>query len=347
MQDTIMTSPSPPNALTPNWLAHRFDPSHDSVQFIEVDRSTRARVPFLTDESLGKREPYIVRRDAVNVQPKASSPIRYIFHSAYCCSTLLANAYDRPGLSFSLKEPVILNDLVGWRHRGAEPAQVGAVLVDALALLARPFKPGELCIIKPSNVVNGLARAMLGVRNDSKALLLHAPLPAYLSSIASKGLWGRLWVRDLLAKQLIDGPSGFGFTPQDYFLQTDLQVAAVGWLAQHALFAQIATTWPERVRTIDSDTLLAHPADALLALDLFFNVQDNEDGRAAIIDRAFTRNSKSGEVFNASNRSDEQAASRATYGDEIDKVLTWAKTITDGVGLSFELPAPLIPHPEL
>jgi hypothetical protein len=214
---------------------------------------------------------------------------------------------------------------------------------DAVRLLARPFEPGETCVIKPSNVVNGLAPALIGGRDDAKALILYAPLPIFIASIAKKGLTGRLWVRDLLAKQLQEGFVDLGFTAQDYFRQTDLQVAAVGWLAQHAMFAKLANTMPDRVRTLDSEVLLARPDDAMTALDAFFGVQDSDDGRAKVIEREFSRNSKSGEAFDAASRQADQANAMGAYRDEIDKVVIWAKKVAEGAGLSLTLPAALLP----
>ncbi len=330
-----------PQPLMPDWLAHRYDPAKDTVHFIQVDRETRVRIPFLTDADIGERQPHVLRRADAPVT-SGTAPVRYIFHSAFCCSTLLANAYNRPGLGFSLKEPTILQDLVGWRYQGAAPAQIGAVLGDAVRLLARPFEQGEVCVIKPSNVVNGFAPALVGGRDDVKALLLFAPLRIYIGSIARKGLTGRLWVRDLLAKQLQEQFVDLGFTAHDYFRQTDLQVAAVGWLAQHAMFARLATAMPDRVRTLDSEALLAKPGDALTALDALFGVSDTAEGRAAVITRVFLRNSKTGDKFDASNRQADQTASLAAYNDEIEKVVIWAEKVADGAGISMTLPSPLL-----
>lgn len=328
--------------LMPDWLAHRYEPGQDCVHFIQVDRETRARVPFLTDADIGQRHPRVLLRGDAPLTSEIA-PVRYILHSAFCCSTLLANAYDRPGLAFSLKEPTILQDLVGWRHQGAAPAKLGAVLGDAVRLLARPFAAGEACIIKPSNIVNGFAPALVGGRDDVKALLLYAPLRIYLGSVAGKGLTGRLWARDLLAKQLQEQFVDLGFTAQDYFLQTDLQVAAVGWLAQHVMFAKMAAARPDRVRTLDSETLLARPDEALLALDALFDVSDNAEGRTIVIDRVFSRNSKTGDLFDAANRQADQAAWRSAYSDEIEKVVVWAGAVADGAGVSMTLPSPLLP----
>lgn len=328
--------------LTPDWLAHRYDPGQDAVHFIQVDRETRARAPFLTDADIGAREPHVLRRADAPLKAE-TAPVRYIFHSAFCCSTLLANAYDRPGLAFSLKEPTILQDLVGWRHRGGTPAEIGAVMGDAVRLLARPFEVGEACVIKPSNIVNGLAPALVGGRADVKALLLYAPLHIFVASIARKGLTGRLWVRDLLAKQLQEAFVDLGFTAQDYFRQTDLQVAAVGWLAQHAMFAKMAAAIPDRVRTLDSEVLLARPTEALAALDALFDVSDSAEGQAAIVNRVFSRNSKTGDAFDRVNRQADHAASLSAYSDEIEKVSIWAEKVAEEAGISMVPPSPLLP----
>ena len=62
-------------------------------------------------------------RPAVDVVRAAARPatMHFIFHSAFCCSTVLARAFDIPGIAMGLKEPPIYNDIVGWRHRGGGP----------------------------------------------------------------------------------------------------------------------------------------------------------------------------------------------------------------------------------
>jgi hypothetical protein len=329
--------------LGPEWLAHRYDPTHDAVHYREVDRATRARVPFLIDDELGgPGQPQVWARADTAALQLAGTRLNFIFHSAYCCSTLLANAYDRPGTAFSLKEPTLLNDLVGWRHRGAEPARLGKVLEEGLALLARPWAAGEVGVVKPSNVVNGLAPAMLAARPDANAVLLYAPLEHFIGSIASKGLWGRRWVRELLSKQLRERLVVPGFSAEDYFLQTDLQVAAVGWLAQHKLYAELVERFGERVRTLNSETFLARPAEAVEALDSLFGVGSTNSDRERVIAAVFSRNAKSGERFDAADRQSNQASAAALHADEIDKVHGWALAVAETAGIALGLPKPLL-----
>ncbi len=334
------------NMMTAEWLAHRYDEGQDAVHFINTPRALRRAVPFLTDEYLKPAAPKVVKRvDAladVAGNAAATGSTHFIFHSAYCCSTLLAQAFDNPGVSHSLSEPQILNDMVGWRHRGGTPAQIGMVTDGALRLLARPLVPGEAAIIKPSNIVNGLATALMTLRPDAHAVLLYAPLRLFLGSIARKGMWGRLWVRELLSRQLAEGMVDLGFEGRDYLLHTDLQAAAVGWLAQHRLFADMAQKWPDRIRTIDSETLVARPAETMAALAELFDLALDDARIVTIVADIFARDSKSGQAFASGQRASDQSAAEALHADEIEKVGAWAEAVAASAGIAMQPPQPLL-----
>ena len=336
---------SSPASLTlgPEWLAHRYDEAHDAVQFVQAERALRRSVPFLIDEHLpNAKAPLILSRADALAQAAEPAPVHFIFHSAYCCSTLLVRALDVPGRASGLSEPQILNDMVGWRHRGGAPAKVGEVLHNSLALLARPFEPGEACVIKPSNIVNGLAEGMMRLRPNARCLFLHAPLQSFLTSIARKGMWGRLWVRELLSRQLTDGLVQLGFEPKDHLLHTDLQAAAVGWLAQQKLFATLAAQWPERVRTLDSETLVARPSDSLRASSELFGLGVSEEEIAASVAEVFSRNAKDGSAFAPSQREADRRAGEALHAEEIGKVTVWAEAVANTANVPMTLPAPLL-----
>ncbi len=98
----------------PVWLPHRYDPQHDAIHFWHTPRAAHGTANFLIDEYLGEAKPTIIARTAALTQAGKPASLRFILHSAFCCSTLLARAFDAPGLAMGLKEPVILNDLIGW-----------------------------------------------------------------------------------------------------------------------------------------------------------------------------------------------------------------------------------------
>ena len=328
----------------PAWLAHRYDPTGDDVQFVEAPRAVHRAATFLTDEYLpGTDRPTVIGRKEALAAVPATAPIHYIFHSAYCCSTLLARAFDIDGVAMGLKEPLILNDLSGWRQRGAEAARLAEVLDSVLTLLARPFAPGEAVIVKPSNLLNPFAATMLAMRPQAHAVLLHAPLPLYLASIARKGMWGRLWVRELYWKLSRFGILDYGFTPEEVFRQTDLQIAAIGWLGQHRLFADLVKRFPDRVRTLDSETLVARPAEVMARLSRSYGLDLDDDSVAAIAaGDAFTRHSKGGAAFGAAERKAEQRDGAAVHAEEVEKVAAWAEAVAASAGQPLTLPSPLI-----
>lgn len=327
------------------WLAHRYDPGHDAVHLLPVPRAMHRSVTFLTDEYLPAGiKPLIVRRDEAIAAAPVTAPLHFLFHSAFCCSTLLARALDHPGWAMGLKEPVVLNDIIGWRRRGGNGPDMAKVLDDMLTLLARPFSPGEIVCVKPSTAVNALAPAILTLRADSCAVLLYAPLRTYLGSVARKGLDGRLWVRTLLTGMLDDNLVNLRFGPRDYLGHSDLQVAAVGWLAHQQLFAHLIKQFGSaRVRSLDSAMLMADPTAALAA---FASLTKRSISTADIAEiasgPAFTTHSKLGTAFNGRDRSVELANRDTLHAEEIDKVTLWAEAVAANAGIEMECPAPLI-----
>lgn len=323
------------------WLAHRYDPGQDVFHFRRIARADRAAVPFLTDACLGtETAPVVLRRsDCFAATEAAPAPLHFLFHSAYCASTMLVQALDQPGVATGLSEPVLLNDMVGWRRRGADPRTHGRVMHDAMAMLGRPLEPGEAVVVKPSNIFNPLARGALMLRPDARAILLYAPLRAFLLSVARKGMWCRLWCRELLENYLADGYVDLGFEVRDYFRQSDLQVAAVGWLAQQRAFTDLAAWAPDRIATLDSETLTGAPVATMLAAARHYGLTADPDRVAA--HPALRRNSKSGAAFAPGERQRDLAAAEAAYGEEIDQVVGWATVVADQAGIPMALPQAL------
>jgi hypothetical protein len=323
------------------WLAHRYDASADVFHLRHVSRSAHNAATFLTDEYLGvEPHPIVLSRSEAKATNAENANLHFILHSAFCASTMFANGFDLPGLSMGLKEPVLLNDIVGFRRRGAPPVAVAERLGDALDMLARPFADDLAVVVKPSNIFNALAPASLAMRPSSKAILVHAPLSVFLLSVARKGLWCRLWCRELLEGQIADGIVELGFEPSDFFRQTDLQIAAVGWLAQQRLFHDMTQRFgPERIATLDSERLTADPGKALFAGASHFGL--GEHAAANDAHRAFGTHSKFGGSFRTEDRRAEYALAQTAHGDEIEKVLIWAEAVAQSANIPLTLEHPL------
>ena len=326
------------------WLAHRYVEGQDRLRFRWFPRERHRAITFLSDEEVGAGPQHEMQRSeflALAAAEKRPAPA-LIFHSAFCCSTLLLRSLDLPGTASGFSEPMILNDVAGLALRRGDPRQVAAAMDAALHALARPLAGGERTVVKPSNVVNALAPLVLALRPDARLLLLHARLDAFVASIARKEIEGRLWVRELFWKLLQLGlVARFGLGEEELLRLTDLQVAALSWLAQHALFAELASRHPVNVRTLESGRLMTCPAEALAALGQHFGLRI--DAAAIAAGPAFTAHSKDGRPFDAAARAEEEARGVKLHAREIEVVLHWAGKMADHAGISLKLPAPLIP----
>ena len=332
-------------ALTnPEWFAHRYVENTDNFRLISLARAEHAAMPFLTDEYLGADRPAHDVPAADCLSGLSHGPLHFLFHSAFCGSTLLTRALDRPGLAMGLSEPQLLNDVVGLRRRGAAPEVVARAADGALRLLGRPYGGAEAVVAKPSNLLNPLADLLLVLQPDAKALFLYAPLETFLISVVRKGLHCRLWVRELLEGYLREGYVDFGFTPEDYFRQSDLQVAAVGWLAQHRHFTTLAAKYGHsRIATLDADRMTGRPAEAMAAAIAHYGLIADAAAVAEIVaGPAFSKHSKSGAAFTAQQRATEYAQARAAYGEEIDMVVVWAERVAATFGFAMAAPNALL-----
>lgn len=325
----------------PAWLPHRIDVAAGTIGFLNVPRDAHRSATFLDDENLKGKEARHVRLDAL---PDAAPPreLHFIFHSGFCCSTLLARALDIPGLALALKEPAVLNDLAALGRSGRSVARL---LPPLLRLLHRPFAAGEIVVVKPSNVANNLIDPIMTQRPDARALLLYAPIRTFLISVAKKGMWGRIWIRRFYALLHADPAFEPGFGRDELFSQTDLQIAALAWLHQQARFAAIIRRYGDRIRTLDSETLLGDRTNVLVALARQFGLCVDRAAAAEIASgRAFTEHSKRlGEAYDESRRAEENQAIEAAHGNELDMVVGWASAIAEQFSIPMRLGQPLDP----
>lgn len=339
-----MARPPAFDLTDPEWYAHRFVEGDDAFRFVRLERARHADAPFLTDAYLGELGPVHDVPTAQCLAAAGKGPLHFLFHSAFCGSTMLTRALDRPGMAMGLSEPVTLNDAMGFRWRGAERRDVARTADAALQLLARSYGPGEAVVIKPSNIVNPLAELLLTLQPEARAVFLHAPLETFLISVVRKGLHCRLWVRELLEAYLREGYVALGFAHEDYFRMSDLQVAAVGWLAQHARFQQLAVKLGGgRIAGLDADRMLADPQGAIAAVTGHFGLDCDAAAVAEIAaSPAFAQHSKSGAAFTPESRQVEYAEARAAHGEEIGMVMTWAEKVAEAAGVPMQFPGALL-----
>lgn len=325
----------------PTWHAHRTNAPLSEVQFVRLPREVHRSITFLEEKYFPADLERIVLpmeqvREAAAALP--APPPRLILHSSMATSTLLARVFDLPGTAMCLAEPIILNELSALKMRGID---VRPVLDTVLKLLSRPFAEGEATVIKPGNTANNLIPDIVAVRPDMRAVIIHARIADFLRSVAKKGMVSRIIYRRMYAFVSRGRRLDTGFSPEDIFEQTDFQIAAMGWLHQHAEFNDAARAWPDRFRTIDSQSFLDRKADTLRAAADHFGLA--LDGDAIAAGPVFKTHSKErGRAFDDDQRAQEYARTQDAYGDEIDMVAAWIEAVGKHVDVPMVLPAPLL-----
>jgi hypothetical protein len=324
----------------PGWLPHRVVGGGEAVQFVRLSRTEQRALPFLDERFVGEDVPRAeIPVAAIAAAGPAAGECHFIFHSAYCCSTLLARALDLDGVATVLQEPRVLVDLAAAESRPA--------LDPILALLQRPHRAGEAAIVKPSNFANPLIDDLLTLRPSARALLMYAPLPAFLLAIVRRGGSNRIWARRMATLYRRDPQFEF-VQGRDLLLLTDLQAAAWVWLHQQAQFERLVREQPPgRIATLEAGAFLADPVGALVAASSLFGL-DVDAARAAAIAAGpvFRQHAKRpGRAFDPAARRREEAAAKFAYGAEIDIAVEWAGGLAAKAGVPLALDAPLLRRP--
>ncbi|MFP5330460.1 MAG: hypothetical protein ACLGHC_10060 [Alphaproteobacteria bacterium] len=325
-------------ALDPDWLPHTYDVGGANLTFVHVPPEERQQLMFLSDEHFAdKFQKIAFPMNAVEAElgTPARAPLHFLFHTSFCCSTLLARALEIPGVSTALREPDVFINLGNRLIRSDDQANRKRLEL-VLRLFERGARPGEAVIVKPSNFGNRLIDLILAQRPQSRAVLLYSDAGTYLRSLLKRGMFGRIFGRKLFNQISAWSPVDFGFSAAELFEQTDLQIAALGWLMQIHHFDAVARAFgPSRVMLLDSATLIADPQGSLSRVTALFGLGLDEQRIAEIVGGpAFSRHSKFSErEYGADAREKDHEAVMAAHAEELGMVLQWIEAVAGQLGL--------------
>ena len=109
----------------PEWFPIGLSQDYRTIRFGRVSRDDLAHEAFLDQRMSGSVravQEHPVREIVAQAgEFPAELPV-FVFHSAFCCSTLLARAFDAPGRCLSLKEPDVLMGLANALRMQKDPA---------------------------------------------------------------------------------------------------------------------------------------------------------------------------------------------------------------------------------
>ena len=296
-----------------------------------VERARREELMFLSDEHFKndfRKVTHPATAIAACVGEAPEAPLHFIFHTAFCGSTLMLKALDIPGRSHGLKEPDVLINLANRLIRNDDASNRERLRL-VLRLLARPFALGERTVVKPSNIANRLAIPALEARGDSRAVLLYSDVRSLLRSILKRGMWGRIWGRTLFQSAVRWTSLDFGYSNDETFILTDLQALGLAWVMQLHHFREVAERMGDRVMLIDSADFLSRPADTLLRIGRLFDLGLDESAIDAIVTGpTFARHSKFSALdYGNDQRAADQSAAESAHHEEVEMVVKWVEAV--------------------
>lgn len=306
--------------------------------FIPANRAAISTLPFLDNRTLGtsQKQGTVPLDQVIRLTSGMSGTCDFIFHSAFCCSTLLARCLDHPGHALSLKEPFSVLNLSGFvRAPRAEPggADFATLCQTTLGLLARPFNAGERTLIKPSNGANNLLPALLNEPGCGKVLLLYGPLEDFLVAVITGGQDRQAYIDGILGLFINDFGHDLGI--KDPGLLSPLERAALAWGLQVRLFSEISKAADRaKVMTLNSGVFLGDKANTLGKLNDFFGYGlTREEIKATLEGPLLQTHAKEGQKpFNPDDRAKEKREVLKNHGDQIESATSWVRE----VGLYFE-----------
>jgi hypothetical protein len=312
-----------------------------AISFVEVGQDTYRRSSFLDHRMHRESKQKTVLCDArqlLDLYDRApGGRAAFIFHVAFCCSTLLARYLELLPDAFVLKEPFIPTQLAEL-NRAPWPSKSGLTSGEAtklcVRLMARTFDQQDIAIVKLNDQCNAIAGALMASSDAPRAVFLGVELRSFLLA-GLKTDQRRAWVRRRaeLAAQDVAPSLLADIDPKTL---DDAQACAYLWLANGVLLQKlIAEVGRDRLLVVDGESVSDNPQHVVKEVAEWLGLSPSEsDLRAAIGDQTAGRYSKDpSHEFSREHRQADLAAVYLKFGSEVESGLRWAAEIAPRLGL--------------
>lgn len=337
------------------YYLNTLDLARGECEFLLLDKAAVRHSNFMDHRlQVGTQEPIRTSLDLIEKRiasiPVSThpGPINYIFHTAFCCSTLISRCLDIQGICSALREPAVFMQMANYKRAGdpcfLDVHRQQALLDTVLFLLAKSTGPGETTLVKPTNAANNLIVEVLQNKHSHGILLLYSSLGRFLVSIIKKGEEGRAFIRRLFNVIRMDSERSNSLPLDSLSQLTDLQIAALVWYLQMDAYQKVLDKYTgANIRTLDCDMFLADPLITLTKLCELFDINVNMQILEEIVTGpVLSKYSKNGvRDYDASVRETEHARIVAQYRETIDGIIAWSDHIRPEGPVPLPLPRSL------
>ncbi len=299
-----------------------------------LDHRLRLTAPTYYEQPLSHAKNWL------DSQVTAKPSINYLFHTAFCCSTLIARCLDVDGLNLSLKEPNVLMTLANYKRHDRKTSRYRGSIELALHLLSKTFSPGESLLIKPTNAANNLLMDIMGLPSTGSIVLLYSDLESFLISVVKSGEKRRNFVRKLCCLIAHDDKGAHPIEFDQLAQLSDLQIASLVWHLQMKNFDRCLSKKNASVVSLNCSDMLMHPFVALSKMFLHYGLKiEQEEIQQIVTQGAFTQDSKNRDTnYSHKNRFSDYKTIRKMYAQSLEEVLEWSELLGTNMKIPKQLP---------
>lgn len=310
----------------PSFIPHTLDLPGKRMLFVRITRDDLTGSGFLADVKPEEAEAIAwLSLDDVRAARPITGPMHFIFHTAFCRSTLLVRAMNIDSVSIGMAEPGILAQLAGAGEAARD------LIKPVCDLLSRVWEGAEAVFVKPTNHANMLIPDLLAARPDATALLMTNPLASFLKSVDKRALMGRRWGRQLYLEMMAYAGMDLGMDGREQFSMTDLQAAGLAWFLAQRMFTMLPEgPDKDRLRVLDGDRFALDKADTVEAVLALARLDYDPAHIEAVVDGpVFASHAKLGGDF-----SEEAAELAPSFAQECEQVEQWVGMIAQQAGIA-------------
>ncbi|TZF91758.1 hypothetical protein [Cognatilysobacter lacus] len=291
-------------------------------RFLPIDEGVLERSTFLDnriDAQLDSATP--VPLAAIPPQLPAGR-LGWLFHTSFCCSTLLARALHLAPNQVVLKEPLLLRRLGDARHSGWP---VDDFLRPVVGLLARPWSAAGSVVIKPTHAALNIAADLMRTTPGSRALLLTSSVEDFVVSNIKKAPETQSRIPELAERALRTCTLAARLPPAALAPPDLLCAAALQWAAQRELGADLLRAFGNAtLRTLDASQLLGDPVGVARVANAWLGEPQLDTALRARAAAVSTRNAKATAVpYDGKQRERDVMSIRQRFEAPVGRALAW------------------------
>lgn len=253
-----------------------------------------------------------------------ANKIGFVFHTSFCCSTLLSRLLDFPSHSLVLKEPLVLRRLSDAELVGSHEF---ALHQTALNLLFRSVSENLAVLLKPTHVALNIADSMLSCKPQAKALIITSTLEDFLISNIKKSIESKQKVPELVERFMSASDLPSRLPAQAFAPPTFLCGVALQWYAQHSVIHKLINgSNGHNIKLVWETDLLKLPHETLASCLQWFDWSIPPDVIEMQATKVMKQHAKStSRTYDPNEKEYEDNLLMNKYREDLDLALKWSK----------------------